>query len=229
MSDINYLIERIITDEHDDSYRGSHRAPDKETDAPFYDLTINGIYPKDVYTNMREYLHSESNSFNISVISSLLMAYRGKPNKPIVIYRAIIYKKNLDLIYVKYDIYQKAQKQFLKRNEFPSYIFDYLPYGFFKKSKSEIYDYMYDYINDHQSSIQDGSAEKEYKDDLTKKKSMFRINPGDWVSPSLGYVKDHGEAAKNQVEAVKIVKKTVLAKDIFTSGDGLLEWGYDPS
>ena len=52
------------------------------------------------------------------------------------------------------------------------------------------------------------------------------IRPGDWVTPSKEYAKEHGEAqfGKNY----KIASMRVKAKDVFTNGDSINEWGYDP-
>jgi hypothetical protein len=53
------------------------------------------------------------------------------------------------------------------------------------------------------------------------------VNQGDWVTTSRKYAKQHGESALNG--DYKIVSKKVRAKDIFTKGDSILEWGYNPS
>lgn len=52
------------------------------------------------------------------------------------------------------------------------------------------------------------------------------INTGDWVTPSLQYAKDHGRDNLNN--SYKIIKKKVHARDLFTDGNSLSEWGYDP-
>lgn len=52
------------------------------------------------------------------------------------------------------------------------------------------------------------------------------INPGDWVTISRSYAKDHGESALKG--DYKIVSKKVHAGDIYTDGNSLSEWGYDP-
>jgi hypothetical protein len=52
------------------------------------------------------------------------------------------------------------------------------------------------------------------------------IFPGDWVTTVRAYAKEHGEGTLNG--NYKIISKTVNAKDIFTSGDSWLEWGYHP-
>jgi len=61
---------------------------------------------------------------------------------------------------------------------------------------------------------------------VPKDKTITDINPGDWVTLHPQYAKDHGDSALNG--NYKILKKTVKAKDLYTSGDSHHEWGYDP-
>jgi hypothetical protein len=59
-----------------------------------------------------------------------------------------------------------------------------------------------------------------------EKDASGKIMPGDWVTTVRKYAKDHGEANING--DYKIVKKTVYARDIFTDGNSIAEWGYSP-
>jgi hypothetical protein len=52
------------------------------------------------------------------------------------------------------------------------------------------------------------------------------ILPGDWVTPSRAYAKEHAEAHISG--PTKILKKTVRASELFTDGNSVLEWGYHP-
>jgi hypothetical protein len=52
------------------------------------------------------------------------------------------------------------------------------------------------------------------------------IRPGDWVTPTKAYAKLHGDSVLNG--KYKIASRKVRAKDVFTNGDSLNEWGYDP-
>lgn len=52
------------------------------------------------------------------------------------------------------------------------------------------------------------------------------INPGDWITPIRKYAVDHGKSSLGN--DFKIQSKLVFARDVFTSGDSWLEWGYDP-
>lgn len=60
---------------------------------------------------------------------------------------------------------------------------------------------------------------------VPKIKKSLKINKGDWVSITKQYAKDHGESVLNDY---KIISKKVKAKDIYTNGDSIHEWGYDP-
>lgn len=57
-------------------------------------------------------------------------------------------------------------------------------------------------------------------------KTIDSINPGDWVTPSRSYAKDHGEGALNG--EYKILSKTVPASTLFSEGNSLSEFGYSP-
>ena len=52
------------------------------------------------------------------------------------------------------------------------------------------------------------------------------INPGDWVSINETYAKQHGESTMGG--DYKVVSMTVPARHIFTDGNSIHEWGYDP-
>lgn len=53
------------------------------------------------------------------------------------------------------------------------------------------------------------------------------INRGDWVAITQEYARDHGESVLRG--EYKIITKKVKAKDIYTNGDSIQEWGYDPA
>lgn len=53
------------------------------------------------------------------------------------------------------------------------------------------------------------------------------IKKGDWVTPTKEYAQDHGEGALNG--DYKIASKRVKAKEVFTDGNSIHEWGYHPS
>jgi hypothetical protein len=52
------------------------------------------------------------------------------------------------------------------------------------------------------------------------------INPGDWITTMKSYAVTHGEGALGG--DYKILEKTVPAGDLYTNGDSIFEFGYDP-
>lgn len=52
------------------------------------------------------------------------------------------------------------------------------------------------------------------------------IQKGDWVTISKEYAHDHGEGALNG--DYKVASMRVPARHVFTNGDSIHEWGYDP-
>jgi GNAT superfamily N-acetyltransferase len=79
------------------------------------------------------------------------------------------------------------------------------------------------------SQIQEAKGKPHYKIKIyraVEKDYTGRIIPGDWVTTVRAYAKDHGESALNG--DYRIISKTVTARDIYTSGDSWLEWGYHP-
>ena len=52
------------------------------------------------------------------------------------------------------------------------------------------------------------------------------INAGDWVTPSRSYAVDHGESALNG--EYRILSKSIPASHLFTEGNSLSEFGYNP-
>jgi hypothetical protein len=53
-----------------------------------------------------------------------------------------------------------------------------------------------------------------------------KINPGDWVTLSPTYAKEHGES--NVLNGGKILSQVIPAKNLWFNGDSVNEFGYDP-
>lgn len=60
--------------------------------------------------------------------------------------------------------------------------------------------------------------------DNVKGKSI--INKGDWVTLHKSYAHQHGKAELNG--KYRVTEKVVKARDLFTDGNSVHEWGYDP-
>jgi hypothetical protein len=68
---------------------------------------------------------------------------------------------------------------------------------------------------------------KQLDDALAERPQVISdINAGDWVTPSRSYAVDHGEGALNG--QYRILSKSVPASHLFTEGNSLSEFGYNP-
>jgi hypothetical protein len=56
--------------------------------------------------------------------------------------------------------------------------------------------------------------------------SITGINAGDWVTTVRAYAVEHGEGPLNG--NYKVLDKVVRADEVFTNGDSIFEFGYDP-
>lgn len=85
---------------------------------------------------------------------------------------------------------------------------------------------------DHKVAVYRAIPKSVYKEAMAKLEKYGTpffdqvIRPGDWVSISKEYVREHGESALNG--DFKIVSRRVPVSDIFTNGDSIMEWGYHP-
>lgn len=57
-------------------------------------------------------------------------------------------------------------------------------------------------------------------------RGVKRINPGDWVTPSLTYAMEHGEGPLSG--EYDIASAEARAGDLWNNGDSINEWGWDP-
>ena len=72
-----------------DDYKGSHKAPNSENDAPLHELTKNGIYPEDVYSNKAAHYYGHGNIKEDKELFSKIHSLKEKPDALIDIHRAI--------------------------------------------------------------------------------------------------------------------------------------------
>jgi hypothetical protein len=186
--------------EDDDTYHGDHTAPsDNGFDRPLYDLT--GIYPDDMYSSTATRLYGAGESYdNVSV--GIIQGALGKPNQAIKIYRAVPHEMTSDELIKKYE---KDKAIILKTGRLPPGVTGY--------DKSQYYDFATDELAR-----------------LTNTASTIApkigINPGDWVTTAKQYAIDHGRASLGN--KFKVITKTVRAKELFTDGNSIHEWGYSP-
>lgn len=67
-----------------------------------------------------------------------------------------------------------------------------------------------------------------YKSALKAGNTSSLLGKGDWVTTSKQYAIDHGEHSLGGKGKYNVASKRVKAKDIYTSGDSIHEWGYHP-
>lgn len=209
-------ILRIIAEEIENfDYRGEHQAPSPlSNDAPMYDVTQ--MFP-DMYGEnaIKYYGYGDSNYYDaIHTIRYL----KNKPNKLIKIYRAVP------------DFNYEITKKLKEYAEILNY---YTKYKFFPIGNKIVHEFESKYDNDFENKkiSYDEYKLKVYEDILNEyqrlwdsKNKPLRINNGDWVTISLNYARQHGVSNLNN--RYKIITKTVRAKDLYTDGNDVLEWGY---
>lgn len=215
----NQFLNEKFLQTHDE-YAGQHSAPTKGDNAPMNDLT--DIYPDDIYGNdaLRMYGWNEDRSVDMESLH-IIQSAKGKPNKAVKIYRAIPdFNKEINAeIKVLSDIlsYHDRFNFFPPKNKEIRYTYEPKYQEMFDKEEISYGDMQKAIYNDISNDIDKLAA---------KKLDSPKINKGDWVTISKGYAKQHGR--DNLKNKYKIISKTVRAKDLFTDGNDINEWGYDP-
>jgi len=195
--------------EDNPEYQGEHQPPGKEEGAPLHDLTGGGmVYPEDVYTHSHHYYDGGDHEAMDRESFGIAQGARNRPNREVKIYRAVPHEESeveeLGRIH-------KEMGKYLARRIVP----DGGMTGF--KNESEWYDKAHARRTELLAKQDAGTI---------KGPERKKINPGDWVTINRDYAKEHGHA--NLQGKFKILSKTVKAKEIFTNGDSIHEWGYWP-
>ncbi len=190
-------------------YRGDHEAPfNSGDDRPIWNL--EGIYPDDIYGHNAVRLYGDGISYDQESINTI-QSLRNKPNAKLKIYRAVPYDNTQDK-------YIKSLKDLLNYYE----QFKFFP------MKNKIIDSIeakyqnVPYNERTQKIIQDIQQQLSQPSNSEK----LTINDGDWVTINKAYAIDHGK--DNLKNKYKIISKTVYAKDVWTDGNSIHEFGYDP-
>lgn len=196
-----------------ENYMGDHEAPDKTNGAPLYN--VEGIYPSDIYTSpnpVKMYGDSiPSDSESISIIRSS----HNKPNKSIKIYRAVP---------------KLISKEDIRLKELNNLVQYFNKFNFFPVGNNTIHDIEKNHENENWDDKQKNilsDIQKEINIISSKKSDKYSIEKGNWITLSKSYAMDHGKSNLNN--KYKILSKTVPAKHLFTDGNSVNEWGYDPT
>ena len=196
---LNIIKEELILFEN--TYHGQHTAPRKQdsTSAPLHDVT--NVYPEDIYSDKASRYYGDG--YDYDEISANIIKYcRNKPNQKVKIYRAI---PKIITNQEKINNYLKQKQHIQKTGKLPKGVDNW-------KDRSEYYEYISNEIDRLKSTP---NAEEK-----------VAINPGDWVTINPYYAKAHGESNLNN--KYRILTKTVLAKELYTDGNSMHEWGYYP-
>lgn len=183
------------------SYRGIHTAPTRDFGAPLHDLSQ--MYPDDIYSAKAAQYYGHSLPYDQKA-ASIMQMYRNKPNATVTIYRAVPSEKTNADKAAELDRHMAA---YMRRG--------LLPQDAHIKEGSKWYDWAYNERN-RLRNLPDEPIE-----------GINAINPGDWVTLTKDYAKEHGESALRG--NYKIISKKVKAKDVYTNADSIHEFGYDPS
>jgi len=191
-----------------DDYRGQHEAPDAESGAPMHDLA-GDVYPADFYETQSYYRTGEDRADNESFAA--VNTVRGKPNAKVRVYRAVPHLPSTE---EQIEEYEQQKRVMLRRGQFPpgvdpsaghSPAFGLDVNGYFEWVHAEI------------ERLRAGEQ---------REAVAYGINPGDWVTPSKAYARQHIES--NIGARSRIVSKLVPACELFTEGDSINEWGWVP-
>jgi hypothetical protein len=188
-------------------YRGQHQAPSRE-DAPLWDLTRNGVYPADVYdlSTMRSYAIGDGSDANTWGIVRL---YRDKPRSKVKIYRSVPMRMSMQ---EQIDQIDSEKRYILRHGKVPSGVR-------FLGTPSSYYEAI--------SRKRDALVEK-LETQGESQEPRLSINPGDWVTLDRRYAASHGESVLGKSN-YKILSKSVPSSEVFTDGNSIMEWGWDPS
>lgn len=185
----------------DGGYMEGHTAPTSESGKPLYNL--EGIYPDDIYGPDAVRLYSTEESYDSESIL-IIKSAKNRPNKPIRIYRAIP-NPNYEL-----------DKEIKKWSDIISYWYKWKFYPTYTHNMKEM-------DIDTFTPIED--IEKKRDELMAKREPLHKINSGDWVTISKAYAIDHGKS--NLGGKYKVITKLVKAKNLFTDGNSIHEWGYE--
>lgn len=191
-------------------YAGEHSAPAREEGASL-DNTEN-IYPDDMYTGSLDQAiqyYGEAGPSDWSAISTIRQ-FKDKPNATLTVYRAVP---------------KTASEK--KLEEIDKSIRHMTKLAFTQSPPSDAPEYINEIHrkNGYKADTTLGML-YEIREGIAKNQKGYKINPGDWVTTVKSYAVEHGKAHLNN--DYKVLKKKVKAKDLFTDGNSIYEWGWQP-
>lgn len=183
----------------DDDYHGEHQAPSKNgDDSPMYDVTNQ--FGEDIYGSNAVRMYGGYGSYD-SYSIALIQRARNKPNMQVKIYRAV---PKVITNQEKIGDYEKRMKEIHRRGKLPRDVDNF-------RNASEYYNWL------------DSEVER-LKTLPSEDNEKVKINNGDWVTINPMYAKVHGQSNLNN--KFRVLSKTVSAKQLYTDGNSIHEWGY---
>ena len=124
----------------------------------------------------------------------------------------------------------KLAQTFLKKPLSLYYTRYFNKYKFFPMNNNIVREIQEQYSNikewDESNAAVYDHIKKEIENLQSQLSKQLKIEIGDWVTTSKSYAKEHGKSHLNN--NYRIIYKTVKAKDLFSEGNSIHEWGYDP-
>ena len=205
---LSELFEGLF-ENHEHDYRGDHSAPtNNEYDKPIWNIVP--IYPDDIYSDNAARYYGDGVPYDQESIN-IIQSLKNKPNTKLKIYRAVPFDNTNDKTI-------KALKDLL---------IYYRQFNFFPM-KNKIIDSIeqkYEHLL-YNEKIQMVYKDIEEQINNAPKSEKLDINIGDWITINKQYAIDHGKSNLNN--KYKIISKTVYARDVYTDGNSIHEFGYDP-
>jgi len=214
---IAQMLYTSTVKELNQDYMGQHSAPTNDGyNQPIHN--VESMYPKIYETGGSEYVVMSEDREGLGIILNV----HNRPNAKVTVYRAVPdlnkeIKKKISNIQNAVNALNaiKEHRVIKKTKEAQNLIYSLMDkYSIEKHTYDEQQDLM---MEDLRKQIDE--LEKELKTPL-------KIEKRNWVTPSRAYAKTHGMGNLNN--KYKIISKTVKAKDLYTDGNSLSEWGYDP-
>lgn len=138
---------------------------------------------------------------------------------------------NINSINLEANMNSVADNEDYRINHRPSE--DYGSASDFERNMADIFEHPEWYLDMTEPyNIESLNALRKVRNNPEGKLKIYRatpgdeINPGDWVTPSKKYAKEHLERSLNGKG--KILEMTVKAKDVLFAGDDINEFGYFP-